>query len=71
MNAFLEALDNADDRFGLEKSDEVVLRRTVGHKKDEFFLQRKRATKNEVMSLLEGAGSSWPSRPTRSSSGMP
>ena len=34
----------------------MVLRRTVGHKKDEFFLQRKRATKSEVMGLLEGAG---------------
>ena len=34
----------------------MVLRRTVGHKKDEFFLQRKRANKNEIMSLLEGAG---------------
>jgi structural maintenance of chromosome 3 (chondroitin sulfate proteoglycan 6) len=40
----------------MENSDEVVLRRTIGHKKDEFFLQRKRATKNEIMSLLEGAG---------------
>ena len=40
----------------MENSDEVVLRRTVGHKKDEFFLQRKRASKNEIMSLLEGAG---------------
>jgi len=34
----------------------VVIRRTIGHTKDEFFLQRKRATKNEIMSLLEGAG---------------
>ena len=33
-----------------------MLRRTVGQKKDEFFLQRKRANKNEIMSLLEGAG---------------
>ena len=32
------------------------MRRTVGSKKDEFFLQRKRATKQEVQSLLEGAG---------------
>lgn len=48
--------DNSDNRFSLENSDEVVLRRTIGHKKDEFFLQRKRATKNEIMSLLEGAG---------------
>ena len=34
----------------------MVIRRTIGHTKDEFFLQRKRATKNEIMSLLEGAG---------------
>lgn len=40
----------------MENSDEVVIRRTVGLKKDEFFLQRKRAQKNEIASLLEGAG---------------
>lgn len=38
------------------ESDEVVLRRTVGHKKDEFFLNRKRVQKSEVQSLLETAG---------------
>ena len=38
------------------ESDEVVLRRTVGHKKDEFFLNRKRVQKSEVQSLLESAG---------------
>lgn len=38
------------------ESDEVVLRRTVGHKKDEFFLNRKRIQKQEVQSLLESAG---------------
>lgn len=57
VNAFVEIVfDNSDNRFSLENSDEVVLRRTIGHKKDEFFLQRKRAQKNEIMSLLEGAG---------------
>ena len=57
VNAFVEVVfDNSDNRFSLENSDEVVLRRTVGSKKDEFFLQRKRATKAEVQSLLEGAG---------------
>jgi structural maintenance of chromosome 3 (chondroitin sulfate proteoglycan 6) len=57
VNAFVEVVfDNSDHRFSLEHSDEVVLRRTVGSKKDEFFLQRKRATKQEVQSLLEGAG---------------
>jgi structural maintenance of chromosome 3 (chondroitin sulfate proteoglycan 6) len=34
----------------------VVLRRTIGLKKDEFFLQRKRTSKSEIQSLLEGAG---------------
>ena len=57
VNAFVEIIfDNSDNRFSLENSDEVVRRRTIGHKKDEFFLQHKRATKNEIMSLLEGAG---------------
>mmetsp|Transcript_10802 Transcript_10802/g.19558 ORF Transcript_10802/g.19558 Transcript_10802/m.19558 type:complete len:1083 (-) Transcript_10802:860-4108(-) len=57
VNAFVEIVfDNSDNRFSVEHSDEVVLRRTVGHKKDEFFLQRKRATKAEIQSLLEGAG---------------
>lgn len=34
----------------------MVLRRCIGLKKDEFFLQSKRTTKNEIQSLLEGAG---------------
>jgi hypothetical protein len=34
----------------------VILRRTVGVKKDEFFLNRKRIQKSEVVSLLESAG---------------
>lgn len=38
------------------EGDEVVLRRTIGVKKDEFFLNRKRVTKQEVCSLLESAG---------------
>jgi structural maintenance of chromosome 3 (chondroitin sulfate proteoglycan 6) len=57
VNAFVEIVfDNSDHRFQHENSDEVVLRRTIGLKKDEFFLQRKRTTKNEIQSLLEGAG---------------
>lgn len=39
-----------------QDGDEVVLRRTIGLKKDEFFLNRKRVTKQEVSSLLESAG---------------
>jgi structural maintenance of chromosome 3 (chondroitin sulfate proteoglycan 6) len=57
VNAYVEIVfSNADGRFQGESSDEIVLRRTVGSKKDEIFLQRKRTTKQNVMSLLEGAG---------------
>ncbi len=57
VNAYVEIVfSNADGRFQGESSDEIVLRRTVGSKKDEIFLQRKKTTKAEVMSLLEGAG---------------
>ena len=56
MAAYVEILfDNSDGRFPVD-SDEVVLRRTVGHKKDEFFLNRRRIDKPEVVSLLESAG---------------
>ena len=34
VNAFVEVVfDNSDNRFSLENSDEVVLRRTIGPKK--------------------------------------
>ena len=56
MSAYVEIIfDNADGRLSVD-SDEVILRRTIGHKKDEFFLNRKRIQKNEVISLLESAG---------------
>ena len=35
---------------------QVILRRTIGLKKDEFFLNRKRVNRTEVLSLLESAG---------------
>jgi structural maintenance of chromosome 3 (chondroitin sulfate proteoglycan 6) len=53
MAAYVEIIfDNSDGRLSVE-SEEVVLRRTIGHKKDEFFLNRKRVQKSEVQSLLE------------------
>jgi len=56
LAAYVEIVfDNSDGRLSVE-SEEVILRRTVGHKKDEFFLNRKRVQKSEVMSLLESAG---------------
>ena len=36
-------------------ADEVVLRRTIGLKKDEFFLNRKRVTKSEVSGCFHWA----------------
>jgi len=56
MSAYVEVLfDNSDERFPTGK-DELVLRRTIGLKKDEYSLDRKNATKADVMSLLESAG---------------
>jgi len=47
--------DNGERRFPLD-SDEVVLRRTIGLKKDEYFLNNKHVTKSDVVNLLESAG---------------
>src|ERR1700761_6457209 len=56
MSAFVEVIfDNSDERFPTGKP-ELVLRRTIGIKKDEYTLDRKNATKNDVMNLLESAG---------------
>ena len=56
MSAFVEIIfDNSDERFPTGKS-ELVLRRTIGIKKDEYSLDRKSATRSDVMNLLESAG---------------
>ncbi|KAL7270355.1 Structural maintenance of chromosomes protein 3 [Rhizina undulata] len=56
MSAYVEIIfDNSDERFPTGR-DEVVLRRTIGLKKDEYSLDRKSATKSDVMNLLESAG---------------
>lgn len=56
MSAYVEIIfDNSDDRFPTGK-DELILRRTIGLKKDEYSLDRKSATKTDVMNLLESAG---------------
>ena len=56
MSAFVEIIfDNSDDRFPTGKL-ELILRRTIGMKKDEYSLDRKNATKADVMNLLESAG---------------
>lgn len=54
--AYVEIIfDNSDGRLSVD-TDEVILRRTIGQKKDEFFLNRKRIQKNEILSFLESAG---------------
>ncbi|KAK8185020.1 chromosome segregation protein sudA (DA-box protein sudA) [Phyllosticta capitalensis] len=56
MSAYVEVIfDNSDDRLHTGKP-EVILRRTIGLKKDEYSLDRKNATKSDVLNLLESAG---------------
>ncbi|CAL9234462.1 unnamed protein product, partial [Arabidopsis halleri] len=56
VSAFVEIVfDNSDNRFPVDK-EEIRLRRTVGLKKDDYFLDGKHITKGEVMNLLESAG---------------
>ena len=56
MSAYVELIfDNADQRFPTD-TPEVTLRRTIGQKKDEYSLNRKNTTKQEVVNMLETAG---------------
>ncbi|KAI4953082.1 hypothetical protein J4E86_006621 [Alternaria arbusti] len=56
MSAYVEVcFDNTEDRFQTGKP-EFFLRRTIGAKKDEYSVNRKNATKSEVMQILESAG---------------
>ncbi|OZJ06543.1 hypothetical protein BZG36_00500 [Bifiguratus adelaidae] len=56
MSAYVEIVfDNSDNRFPTGK-DELVLRRSIGLKKDEYSLDKKSASKTDVMNLLESAG---------------
>ncbi|KAK7015032.1 structural maintenance of chromosomes protein, partial [Favolaschia claudopus] len=56
LSAYVEIIfDNSDNRFPTGH-DELILRRTIGVKKDEYSLDKKSASKADVMSLLESAG---------------
>ena len=56
MSAYVEIIfDNTDNRFPSGK-EELILRRTIGMKKDEYSIDRKNATKLEVQDLLNSAG---------------
>lgn len=56
MSAYVEIIfDNSDNRIPFDKT-EVSLRRIIGNKKDQYFLDKKMVTKTDVMNLLESAG---------------
>ncbi|KAF2665478.1 putative chromosome segregation protein SudA [Microthyrium microscopicum] len=56
QSAYVEVIfDNSDGRFPNNKP-ELILRRTIGHKKDEYSLDRKNTTRTDVMNMLESAG---------------
>ncbi|AEO68819.1 a9f72d17-a5da-429f-af1e-608aefbc3495 [Thermothielavioides terrestris] len=56
MSAYVEIIfDNKDKRFS-EPGDEVVIRRTIGPKKDEYSVDRKVQTRADVLKILETAG---------------
>ncbi|KAK1070015.1 Structural maintenance of chromosomes protein 3 [Friedmanniomyces endolithicus] len=56
MSAYVEVIFNNDDQRFPTDTPEVVLRRTIGQKKDEYSLNRKNTTRQEVMNMLETAG---------------
>jgi structural maintenance of chromosome 3 (chondroitin sulfate proteoglycan 6) len=56
MNAYVEIVfDNTSGRVAID-ADEVMLRRSIGLKKDEFFLNKKSVQKTQVANMLESAG---------------
>ncbi|OIW34031.1 RecF/RecN/SMC protein [Coniochaeta ligniaria NRRL 30616] len=56
MSAYVEVIfDNADTRFP-GHGEEVTIRRTIGLKKDEYSLDKKVVTRQDITSLLESAG---------------
>lgn len=55
--AYVEIIfDNEDRRFQTIDKDDVAIRRTIGHKKDEYSVDKKVWAKKEVMQLLDTAG---------------
>uniref|UniRef100_A0A1B0CYF8 Structural maintenance of chromosomes protein 3 n=1 Tax=Phlebotomus papatasi TaxID=29031 RepID=A0A1B0CYF8_PHLPP len=56
MSAYVEIIfDNSDNRVPIEK-EEICLRRVIGAKKDQYFLNKKVVPRTEVVNLLEAAG---------------
>ncbi|GAB0091255.1 Structural maintenance of chromosomes protein [Sergentomyia squamirostris] len=56
MSAYVEIIfDNSDNRVPIDK-EEICLRRVIGAKKDQYFLNKKVVPRTEVVNLLESAG---------------
>lgn len=56
LTTYVEIIfDNSDHRFPTGK-DEVILRRAISLKKDEYYLDHKSVPKADVMNLLQSAG---------------
>ncbi|CAN8065128.1 unnamed protein product [Agarophyton chilense] len=56
LSAYVEmTFDNSDGRLPIDK-DQVLLRRMIGLKKDEYTLDWKNVSRTEVFNLLESAG---------------
>lgn len=56
ISAYVEIIfDNSDGRLPIDR-DEVFLRRVIGSKKDQYFVNKKVVPRSDVMNLLESAG---------------
>ncbi|RWS06904.1 structural maintenance of chromosomes protein 3-like protein 2 [Dinothrombium tinctorium] len=56
MIAYVEIIfDNSDSRLPIDET-EVTLRRQIGLKKDQYYLNKKIHTRSDVMNVLESAG---------------
>jgi structural maintenance of chromosome 3 (chondroitin sulfate proteoglycan 6) len=56
MSAFVEIIfDNSDGRLPIDK-DEVAIKRAIGMKKDQYFLDKKVVVKSDILNFLETAG---------------
>ncbi|KPI34472.1 Chromosome segregation protein sudA [Cyphellophora attinorum] len=56
MSAYVELVFTQCGQRFQTNDDELILRRTIGMKKDEYTVNRKNTTKGEVMQMLETAG---------------
>lgn len=55
-SAYVEIIfDNSDNRVPIDK-EEISLKRVIGAKKDQYFLNKKNVPRSEVVNLLESAG---------------